>query len=53
LNNSNVVLDLRVPKSALYQRDILDTALADFLTGKISRDATMQQIECEWENIAN
>jgi multiple sugar transport system substrate-binding protein len=53
LNNPNMVLDLRLPKSALYQREILDTALADFLTNKITRDQTMQQIEREWEKVTN
>jgi multiple sugar transport system substrate-binding protein len=53
LSNSNMVLDLRVPQSALYQREILDTAIADFLTGKITRDQAIQKIEQEWEKVTN
>ncbi|NET43323.1 ABC transporter substrate-binding protein [Okeania sp. SIO2B3] len=53
LRNPNMVLDLRIPENALYQREILDTALASFLTGKITRDETMEQIEREWEEITN
>ncbi|NES71624.1 MAG: ABC transporter substrate-binding protein, partial [Okeania sp. SIO2D1] len=53
LRNPNMVLDLRIPENALYQREILDTALASFLTGKITRDQTMEQIEREWEEVTN
>lgn len=53
LRNSNMVLDLRVPNNALYQREILDTALTNFLTGKATRQETMQQIEQEWEKVTN
>jgi multiple sugar transport system substrate-binding protein len=49
LKNPNMVLDLRVPENALYQREILDNALTKFLAGKITRQETMQQIEQEWE----
>jgi multiple sugar transport system substrate-binding protein len=49
LKNPNMVLDLRVPENALYQREILDNALTKFLAGKITRQETMQQIEQEWK----
>ena len=49
LKNPNMVIDLRVPENALYQREILDKALTKFLAGKITRQETMQQIEQEWE----
>ncbi|NES69924.1 MAG: ABC transporter substrate-binding protein, partial [Okeania sp. SIO2D1] len=53
LKNPNMVLDLRIPENALYQREILDTALTNFMTGKMTRDETMEQIEREWEKITN
>jgi multiple sugar transport system substrate-binding protein len=53
LQNPNMILDLRVPKSAQYQGVVLDTALAQFLAGEIDRDQTIQQIEAGWEKITN
>ena len=53
LNNPNMVLELRIPENALYQRTLLDNALASFLTGQITRDETMEQIEREWEKVTN
>lgn len=53
LKNPNMVLDLRVPENALYEREILDTALDDFLLGKMTRDETMQQLEREWEKVTD
>jgi multiple sugar transport system substrate-binding protein len=49
LKNPNMVLDLRVPENALYQREILDKALTKFFAGKMTRQEAMQQIEQEWE----
>jgi multiple sugar transport system substrate-binding protein len=53
LQSPNMILDLRVPKSAQYQGVVLDTALAQFLAGEIDRDQTIQQIEAGWEKITN
>ena len=53
LQSPNMILDLRTPKSAQYQGVVLDTALAQFLAGEISLDATMKQIEAGWEKITN
>jgi multiple sugar transport system substrate-binding protein len=53
LQSPNMILDLRIPKSAQYQGVVLDTALAQFLAGEISRDQAMQQIEQGWEKITN
>ncbi len=53
LKNPNMVLDLRIRENALYQREILDTALTNFLTGKMTRDETMEQIERGWEKRTN
>ncbi|MBD2552278.1 extracellular solute-binding protein [Limnothrix sp. FACHB-708] len=53
LKNPNMVLDLRVPESALYQREILDAALTNFLAGKSNRQETMRKIERKWEEITN
>jgi multiple sugar transport system substrate-binding protein len=53
LKNPNMVLDLRVPENALYEREILDTALDDFLLGKKTRQETMEHVEREWEKVTN
>jgi multiple sugar transport system substrate-binding protein len=53
LQSPNMILDLRVPKSAQYQGVVLDTALAQFLAGEISRDQAIQQLEAGWEKITN
>ncbi|NEQ35449.1 MAG: extracellular solute-binding protein [Okeania sp. SIO3I5] len=53
LNNPNMVLDMHIPANTLYQQEILDTALTNFLTGKMTRDKTMKQIEREWEKVTN
>jgi multiple sugar transport system substrate-binding protein len=53
LQSPNMILDLRVPKSAQYQGVVLDTAVAQFLAGELSRDQTLQQIEAGWEKITN
>jgi multiple sugar transport system substrate-binding protein len=53
LQSPNMILDLRVPKSAQYQGVVLDTAVAQFMAGEISRDQAMQQIEAGWEKITD
>ena len=53
LQSPNMILDLRVPKSAQYQGVVLDTAVAQFLAGEITRDQAMQQIEKGWDKITD
>jgi multiple sugar transport system substrate-binding protein len=53
LSSPNMMLDLRVPKSSQYEGVVLDTALAQFLAGEITRDAAMQQINAGWEKLTN
>jgi multiple sugar transport system substrate-binding protein len=53
LENKNMILDLRIPKTQQYQQVVLDQALAQFLAGEIDRDAAMQQIDAGWEEITN
>jgi multiple sugar transport system substrate-binding protein len=53
LQSPNMILDLRIPKSAQYEGVVLDTALAQFLAGEISRDDTMKQIQAGWDKITN
>ena len=48
-----MILDLRVPKSAQYQGVVLDTAVAQFLAGELTRDQAIQQIEQGWEKITD
>ncbi len=53
LQSPNMILDLRVPKSAQYEGVVLDTALAQFLAGELNVDQTMKQIETGWEKLTN
>src|SRR6266699_3571236 len=53
LQSPNMILDLRVPKSADYEGVVLDTGLAQFLAGELNTQQTMQQIESGWEKITN
>src|SRR5467141_493697 len=39
LQSPNMVLDLRIPQNAYYEGTALDTTLAQFLAGEITRDA--------------
>jgi multiple sugar transport system substrate-binding protein len=48
LQSPNMVLDLRVPQSAFYEQEALDTALAQFLAGELSVNQTMTQITNKW-----
>jgi multiple sugar transport system substrate-binding protein len=51
LQSPNMILDLRVPKTAQYEGVVLDTALAQFLADEVTRDEAMQQIETGWNEI--
>jgi multiple sugar transport system substrate-binding protein len=53
LQSPNMVLDMRIPKTSQYQQVVLDTALAQFLAGEISRDAAMKQITDGWNQITD
>src|SRR6266511_2630611 len=53
LKSPNMILDMRVPKSAQYQGVVLDTAVAQFLAGEISRDDAIKRIDEGWEKITN
>jgi multiple sugar transport system substrate-binding protein len=53
LQSPNMILDLRVPKSAQYEGVVLDTALAQFLAGEISREQAMKQIADGWNGITD
>jgi multiple sugar transport system substrate-binding protein len=53
LQSPNMILDLRVPKSADYEGVVLDTALAQFLAGEINTQQTMQQIESGWNKLTD
>jgi multiple sugar transport system substrate-binding protein len=48
-----MILDMRIPTTQQYQQVVLDTAVAQFLAGEISRDDAMKQIEDGWEEITN
>ena len=48
LQSPNMVLDLRIPQTNYYQQTALDTALAQYLAGELSTNATMAQITSQW-----
>jgi multiple sugar transport system substrate-binding protein len=51
LKSPNMILDLRVPKSAQYEGVALDTALAQWLAGETSREQAMKAIVDRWNGI--
>ncbi|MDF0556303.1 extracellular solute-binding protein [Kamptonema sp. UHCC 0994] len=53
LRSPNIVLDLRIPENNLYQGEVLDKSIADFLAGKITRGETIEKINNGWEEITN
>ena len=53
LQSPNMILDMRIPKTQQYQQEVLDKAVAQFLAGEISRDATMKQIADGWNQITD
>jgi multiple sugar transport system substrate-binding protein len=53
LQSPNMILDMRIPKTSQYQQVVLDTAVAQFLAGEISRDAAMKQIADGWNAITD
>lgn len=48
LQSPNMVLDLRIPQNAYYEGVVLDTALAEFLAGQLTKAQTMKQIQDGW-----
>jgi len=48
LNSPNMVLDLRIPQNQYYQGVVLDTAIAQFLAGEITKEQCMKQITDGW-----
>ncbi len=53
LQNPNMILDLRIPKSKEYEQDVLDTALAQYIAGELSVEETMQAITDGWNQITD
>jgi len=53
LNNENMMLDLTIPNNNGYQQEVLDTVIAAFLAGDISRDVAMEKITTGWEKLTD
>jgi multiple sugar transport system substrate-binding protein len=53
LENPNMVLDMRIPKTKEYQQDVLDTAVSQYLADELSVEETMQQITDGWNQITD
>lgn len=49
LNSPNMMLDLRVTNNQFYQQVVLDTVVAQFMAGELTRDEAMQMIYDRWE----
>jgi multiple sugar transport system substrate-binding protein len=53
LQNPNMILDLRIPKTKEYEQDVLDLAVSQFLAGELDLQATMQQVADGWNEITD
>ncbi|MGK7901161.1 MAG: ABC transporter substrate-binding protein [Hormoscilla sp.] len=51
LTSPNMVLDMLIPQNNRYQQIVLDSAVADFLADKITRDEAIDRIYNGWEEI--
>lgn len=51
LTSPNMVLDMLVPQNNRYQQIVLDSAVADFLADRITRDEAIDRIYNGWEEI--
>lgn len=49
LNSPNMMLDLRITNNQYYQQVVLDTVVAQYMAGEMSRDDAMQMIHDRWE----
>ena len=53
LENTNMVLDMRIPLTKRYQQDVLDTAVSQYLAGELDAPATEQAIADGWNAITD
>ena len=53
LENSNMVLDMRIPLTKRYQQDVLDTAVSQYLAGELDAAAAEQAIADGWNAISD
>jgi multiple sugar transport system substrate-binding protein len=53
LQNPNMILDLRIPKTKEYEQDVLDTAVSQYIAGELSVEDTMKQISDGWNQITD
>jgi multiple sugar transport system substrate-binding protein len=53
LQNPNMILDLRIPKTKEYEQDVLDTAVSQYIAGELTAEETMQQITDGWNGITD
>jgi multiple sugar transport system substrate-binding protein len=51
LASPNMVLDLRIPQNQRYQGVVLDTAVAQFMAGEITKEECMTQVHDGWEEL--
>jgi len=53
LQNPNMVLDMRIPKTKEYEQDVLDTAVSQYIAGELTVEETMTQITDGWNQITD
>jgi multiple sugar transport system substrate-binding protein len=53
LQNPNMVLDMRIPKTKEYEQDVLDTAVSQYIAGELTVEETMKQIADGWNQITD
>jgi multiple sugar transport system substrate-binding protein len=53
LENPNMILDLRIPKTVEYEQVVLDKAVSQFIAGELTAQEAMDQITAGWNEITD
>jgi len=53
LQNPNMILDLRIPKTVEYEQVVLDKAVSQYIAGELTAEEAMKQIADGWNEITD
>jgi multiple sugar transport system substrate-binding protein len=53
LQNPNMILDLRIPKTVEYEQVVLDKAVSQYIAGELTAQEAMAQITAGWNEISD
>jgi len=53
LQNPNMILDLRIPKTVEYEQVVLDKAVSQYIAGELTAQEAMDQITAGWNEISD